>query len=258
MNLPVVYADKKVLSHVSSAEFDLDTSDKNLRAIGKLKLSAGDHIAVVDSSHNYFECEVIQPGKKLRLRIAQHKDAPERTFNLTVVQGICEQAAMDNIFYASTEFGAQRLIPLTCERGVQLDMRRADEYAAHLNDIARDAAMLSGQPSAPLIEKPTNMHDLALGLSSRDGVLICYEQETKTSISEALDLCVQSRQKPKRDLNIAVVVGPAGGFAQHEIDRLLSSNTCAYTVSLGSSILRVETAGIIAPAITAYELGGLH
>ena len=56
---------------------------------------------------------------------------------------------------------------------------------------------------------------------------------------------------------IAVVVGPEGGLAQEEVDAILASNANASMVSLGSSILRTETAGIVAPALVLYEMGGM-
>ena len=53
------------------------------------------------------------------------------------------------------------------------------------------------------------------------------------------------------------MVGPEGGLSQEEVDLLLASNPAARLVSLGPSILRTETAGIVAPALALYELGGL-
>ena len=58
-------------------------------------------------------------------------------------------------------------------------------------------------------------------------------------------------------VRIAVVVGPEGGLAQEEVDAILGCNANANTVSLGSSILRTETAGIVAPALVLYEMGGM-
>ena len=56
---------------------------------------------------------------------------------------------------------------------------------------------------------------------------------------------------------IAVVVGPEGGLAQEEVDAILGCNANANMVSLGSSILRTETAGIVAPALVLYEMGSM-
>ena len=52
-----------------------------------------------------------------------------------------------------------------------------------------------------------------------------------------------------------MVVGPEGGLSRSEADALLACNPRASLVSLGSSILRTETAGIVAPALVLHELG---
>jgi 16S rRNA (uracil1498-N3)-methyltransferase len=56
---------------------------------------------------------------------------------------------------------------------------------------------------------------------------------------------------------VAIVVGPEGGLAEDEVRTILAANSHANLVSLGPSILRTETAGIVASALCIYELGGL-
>jgi 16S rRNA (uracil1498-N3)-methyltransferase len=56
---------------------------------------------------------------------------------------------------------------------------------------------------------------------------------------------------------VAIVVGPEGGLAEDEVRAILAANSHANLVSLGPSILRTETAGIVASALCIYELGGL-
>lgn len=258
MNLPVLYLDNRVISNLGEPEFDVDSDDVDRHVVDELRPAVGDHVGVVDSSHDYFECEVVHVEKPFRLRIAQRCGAPECDFDLTVVQGICAPEKMDAIVAAATEIGASRIVPLTCVRGAQIDRRHVDETSKRWRDTARRVAMLSGQPSSPIVEDPINMHDAGYGLSTRDCVLVCYEQASAQSIGDALDACAKSLDVSRNALKAAVVVGPEGGFEQHEIDRLLSSNDHTSLVSLGPSILRVETAGVIAPAICAYELGGLH
>jgi 16S rRNA (uracil1498-N3)-methyltransferase len=58
-------------------------------------------------------------------------------------------------------------------------------------------------------------------------------------------------------MHIAVIVGPEGGLSASEVEFLLQANPNARLVTLGNTILRTETAGIVAPALVLYELGGL-
>ena len=53
-------------------------------------------------------------------------------------------------------------------------------------------------------------------------------------------------------MNAAVIIGPEGGFSDKEADML--KKTGSHCVSLGTTILRTETAGIVTLAMMMYEL----
>jgi len=52
---------------------------------------------------------------------------------------------------------------------------------------------------------------------------------------------------------LAVLIGPEGGFAPEEVERLAAAG--ARAVSLGPRILRSETAGLVAAAVVLYHFG---
>ncbi len=53
----------------------------------------------------------------------------------------------------------------------------------------------------------------------------------------------------------SIFVGPEGGFSPHEVEFAQSCEIVP--VSLGHRILRAETAGLVAAAVTLYELGDM-
>ena len=53
-----------------------------------------------------------------------------------------------------------------------------------------------------------------------------------------------------------MVVGPEGGLSAREVEQFQAVCPRTYPVTLGPSILRTETAGIVAPALVLYELEG--
>ena len=67
---------------------------------------------------------------------------------------------------------------------------------------------------------------------------------------------VQEQKKRERDARIAVVVGPEGGLSAGEVGEL-TSGPRSWPVTLGPTILRTETAGVVAPALVLYECGGM-
>lgn len=84
-----------------------------------------------------------------------------------------------------------------------------------------------------------------LDLSNYDIVILAYESESGKTLKDVLKAVTH----PK---NIAIIVGPEGGFAPDEVSWLTANGS--YSVSLGTRILRTETAGMAMLAMINYEL----
>ena len=95
-------------------------------------------------------------------------------------------------------------------------------------------------------------------LKNATAVLVCWEECPATStIAGALaSAFAECGVVDPRDARIAVVVGPEGGLSAEEVDTLTEGSR-AWPVTLGPSILRTETAGVVAPALVMYECGGM-
>ena len=151
-------------------------------------------------------------------------------------------------------------MPVSFSRCVmKLEAKRAESKLARWRSIAKSAAMQSGQPAVPEIAGIANLPEACDAMSRASAVLVCWEEAPQSlSIGDALraSLAACACTVPS-DARVAVVVGPEGGLSEREVEALLGCNPRASLVSLGSSILRTETAGIVAPALALYELGCL-
>jgi 16S rRNA (uracil1498-N3)-methyltransferase len=123
-----------------------------------------------------------------------------------------------------TELGIDKIIPLAPTRRsvVKWDDARVAKNEERLRKIAREAAMQSRRTWLPSIHSITALADV-LAMS---GCAIAEPGGCEIT----------------RDHHI-VVIGPEGGFAPEEL------TTQVPTVSLGESILRAETAAIVAGAL---------
>lgn len=261
MALPRFFLDEQVIGDEGGAVFALRLSSDDAKHARVLRLKAGEHVAVVDASRDYFECEIVSFDDVVPLvRIARHVDAPELGPQVMLVQGLAKGDKMETVIRHATELGVAAFVPLACRRSVlKLDAKRAASKVGRWRAIAKSAAMQSGQMAVPEVADVSSLDDVCSLLSQATAVLVCWEEAPGTALlSDALSSAFEACACPDAsDARIAIVVGPEGGLEQAEVDALLSCNPRASLVTLGPSILRTETAGIVAPALVLYELGGL-
>ena len=257
MAFPHFYLTSQVLSQEQSTCFALDLLSDDLKHARVLRLAPGEHIAVIDASSDYFECEVVSFEEKLIVKISTHLHSFDETFPCVVLaQGLAKGDKMDTIIRHATELGVRRFIPFSSERCVmKLDEKRAAKKVERWNAIAKSAAMQSGQPCIPKVEFPCSLEQMRSAVGDVDILLICWEEAPQT---KSLKKALQSFTLQDSPVSVAVIVEPEGGLSEKEVKRLMDSCPNAALVSLGSSILRTETAGIVAPALVIYELGGFE
>ena len=80
--------------------------------------------------------------------------------------------------------------------------------------------------------------------SKYDIVVLPYEKENGQNLKQLLE-------KNRNIKNIAVVIGPEGGFSDKDLALLNTDNV--HSVTLGPRILRTETAGIAVLSMLLYE-----
>ena len=254
MSLPRFFVENQVLAAETEAVFPLRLASDDAKHAKVLRLAPGEHVAVIDADSDYFECEIVDFSDALPLvSIARHAEADEAGPQVILLQGLAKGDKMETVIRHATEVGVAAFVPLSCKRSVvKLDGKKAAAKTERWRAIAKSAAMQSGQARIPKVSEAASM------LAEATAVLVCWEEAPQSaSLHEAVQGALLETLTPADDARIAVVVGPEGGLSEEEVRILLASNPRARLVTLGSSILRTETAGIVAPALTLYELGGM-
>lgn len=260
MSLPRFFLDQQVIAAEEAAVFPLRLSADDARHAKVLRLRPGEHIAVVDADSDYFECEIVSFDDAIPLvSIARHLEAPEEGPLVMLCQGLAKGDKMDEVVRHATEVGVSGFVPLICERSVvKLDAKKAAARTERWRSVAKSAAMQAGRNCVPEVSEPLTVAETAVLLAQATAVLVCWEEAPSSCrMADAIHGALEATRTPARDARIAVVVGPEGGLSQREVDQLLAANPYASLVTLGHSVLRTETAGVVAPALALYELGGL-
>ncbi|MBQ9020732.1 MAG: 16S rRNA (uracil(1498)-N(3))-methyltransferase [Eggerthellaceae bacterium] len=259
MSLHRFFLNNQVLAEESDQAFALRLSPADIKHARVLRLKVGEHLAIIDAASDYFECEIVSFDDDLVVRICAREGAAEETAQVILLQGLAKADKFDEVVRHATEIGVAAFVPLICERSViKLDSKKAAARVERWEAIAKSAAMQAGLRSIPEIAEPVSIDDACAMIAGATCVIVAWEQAQGLNIKTALDTALADTLTPRQDARIAVVVGPEGGLTEAEVSRLCSCNKHAYAVTLGPNILRTETAGLVAPALTLYELGGLQ
>ena len=225
---------------------------KHLRKV--LRLGPGDSINVFDGTGKEFEAKLLSVDKTCALAeiTASFQTEAEPEINLTLFQGLLKGEKMDLIIQKGVELGVRSIIPVITDRTVvQVDNNKSEKKALRWSKIAREASKQCRRAMVPHILEPISF-DEAISESKRyEAALLLYENESKKCLKETLKCYTINKIK-----EIALFVGPEGGFTPHEIEKY--TNSGFYVAGLGRRILRAETAAISVISIIMYEMGELN
>lgn len=232
---------------IRETEVVLRDQDAN-HAARVLRLRPGDMVFALDGAGSLYQVRLTEVDKRETRGeiVAQEAATGELQVPVTLVQGLPKGEKFDWILQKATELGVTRIVPVVTERTVvRLSGDRAHDKVRRWQAIAREAAEQCERAMVPVVEAPV---DFASWLKAplAEGVLrlACLERHGGVPLMRAL--------AGPRPAGYEVVVGPEGGFGPAEADRLIASG--ARNVTLGSRILRTETASLMALAAIASRL----
>jgi len=237
-------------NHINNNTIKIKGEDVNHIA-NVLRKQIGDELNICNSTtSDNFLCKIIEINKESIICdiIERIENKSDNSPNITIFQGLPKADKMELIIQKCTELGVNEFVPLQMERCVvKLDSKNEAKKIERWQKIAETAAKQCGRNNIPKVENLINIKKLCNLLDKYDIVLVAYEQEKENTLKIKLkDI------KDKKNINIAVVIGPEGGIEASEIEELKDSG--AEIITLGERILRTETVGIAMASIIMYEL----
>ena len=212
-----------------------------------LRLDKGDSIILCDGEGTDYTVKILEMDKQ-SVWTDIIKKAPsqgEPDIEVVLYQGIPKSTKMDLIIQKCTEMGINRIVPVfTVRTIVKLESEKDErKKVERWTKIAEEAAKQSGRGVVPTIGMPVAMSEALVDAAKLDRIIIPYELEAGISIKTAL-----AGDKVR---SIGYFIGPEGGFEPDEV--LKAKAAGAVPVTLGSRILRTETAGIVVLASIMYQ-----
>ena len=211
-----------------------------------LRLRHGDEVHVFDGEGNEFagrieslsrDRVVVDLGDSVEAR----KESPLR---LTLALAPLKGDRMDLVIQKATELGVHEIRPVLTER-TDAEGRPSAAGARDIRwrRIASAAAEQCGRAVVPHVHAAVALETfLGLGLPERRILLLESAGHPPLRATEAAS-------------SVVALIGPAGGFAEGEIDKLQAAGFVAR--SLGPRVLRSETAAIAAVSTLQALFGDL-
>jgi len=208
-----------------------------------LRMKTGDPVQLIAADRMFGgEIYSVQAGD-VQVRITEELPSPEPAVKVTLMQGLPKADKLEWIVQKATELGVYRVLPVEMARSVARISAKDEKKRERLNRIALEAAKQAGRAHVPEVLPAMRFADAVKEF--RGAVYVAWEEADTLRLSDAI-----AKEQPKE---LTLVIGPEGGITAEEIEMLTALG--AKTVTLGRRILRTETAGICALAVTLAALG---
>jgi 16S rRNA (uracil1498-N3)-methyltransferase len=205
-----------------------------------MRLGVGDEVALVNGRDGEWRARVAEVGKRgCSLEVVEQTREQSLGPDLDLVVALVKRARLEIIVEKAAELGARR-VRLVVTRRTNADHTNVGRLQA----IATEAAEQTGRLDVPQVLEPVKLDKLLDGWSAERRLMFCDEGGDARPV-----LDVAAAEGPW-----AILIGPEGGFAPEERERLRSAPFVT-PVSLGPRILRADTAAISALTLWQAKLG---
>lgn len=207
-----------------------------------MRAQAGDRVSLFNGRDGEWLARMAEAGKRACVFSCERRIAPQvEVPDLWLAFAPVKKTPADFIAQKATELGVRALQPVITRRTI---VSRVNLERLRANAV--EAAEQSGRLSVPEVREPLAFDRLLASWPADRRILFCDEAGESPPVAEAL------RAAPAGPW--AVFTGPEGGFDPAE-RAALRAESFVTAASLGSRILRADTAALAALAVWQAILG---
>ena len=215
-----------------------------------LRMKPGEEIAVSNGQDGKeYRCGIVSIEEEkviCELRFVK-EDGLELSSRVHLFQGLPKADKMELIIQKAVELGVYEIVPVETKRAVvKLDAKKAKQKTERWQAIAEAAAKQSKRRIVPQVSEPITFGQALKQAESMEVKLIPYE------LAEGMERTKEVISHLPEGADIAVFIGPEGGFEEAEIAKAKENGV--EPITLGKRILRTETAGFTVMAWIMYQL----
>jgi len=233
-------------------------SKEDSEHIRALRLRPDELFIVCDGIGTDYVCRLGDRDHCTYARIVdKHPSLGEPSIECKVFMAYSKGERLEFAVQKSVELGVHEIILFESERCVAVP-KNIKKKTERLQKIALETAKMCNRGVIPMVTAGGKF-DAIIGEAMRSSELplFFYESEDKLHIKTVLEQYFPppGEQNKKKIKSVSLITGPEGGFEPHEVG--LAQSMGLHIVSLGTRVLRSETAPVIALAAVMYQTNNL-
>ena len=225
------------------------------RYVGRvLRMKVGDSCVIFDGEGGEIDAKLTAITSTFaQLRLGERRKREPARVRITLVQGVAKGERMDWVLQKTTELGVARIVPVTTSRVVvRLDAKGVTTKHRRWQIIVQEAARQCGRADVPTVEPPAPL-GVALAALPAAARFVLWEEPGGQPMVQSLD-SLSRLHAGAEVVEVQLFVGPEGGLSEDEV--ALARTHDFVPVSLGTRVLRTETAAVVAVTLAQAALGG--
>lgn len=236
---------------VEPEEFSADNlklTGENAKHAKVLRLKAGEEVLICDGQGREALCAVesFEDGEVCLAVLQQRDSETEAAVRVSVYMAFPKADKLEHVIQKATELGAYEIVAFPSGRCISKpDEKSLSKKVERWQKIAASAAEQSGRGRIPEVLTLPSYKAALDRAAQADKALLFYENERATTLRMALE------SSPYK--TVSLLTGPEGGLEEKEVQQAMDAGLQVCT--LGSRILRCETAPLCALSAVMYDAG---
>jgi 16S rRNA (uracil1498-N3)-methyltransferase len=216
-----------------------------------LHLVVGEQLILLDNTGDEIRCTVKSSSKACVSVLVEGRQAgkTESLVKIILCQALLKSARFEWVLEKGTELGVSTFAPILCRRSMAGLGDAGKAKVQRWQRILEEATEQCGRAQRPELLPICPLTQALSTIPAGAIALILWEEEQGQSLYDVLQTVSLSLPQP---MTVVLFIGPEGGLLKEEIE--LAQQYGVQSVTLGTRILRAETAALAAVANVMYEL----
>ena len=248
MRLHRFYINEKV---GEEKEITLTDSELIHQMVNVFRFKTSDKVILFDGSGFEYECEIILISKKeVTFRILSHFAKATRDKEVSLYLSLIKKSNFELAAEKCTEVGVAEIHPIISERSEKKDLN-----IERLNKIVKEASEQSGRVTLRKVFEITDLEKAVTQAVAEGKECVTFHTDSTSPAirmstspypmgGEEDNVSSPSLVKEGARGRLCLFVGPEGGWSDTEMNLFKKNNF--KILSLGTNILRAETAAVVA------------